>query len=189
MVLNLLEIIDECLLKIFENLSVPELGVIASTCSRLKTIARDVFSRHHKLNCLEIGIHSTEHRQQAAAILRHFGDLLTKLKVTYSHSSRDKASNTFLFNMMTMYCTKTLDRMELRHCYYLQSDDIVDAKALFRNVKELILEDSPRIHAPFLSDAKELTRLTLNGLHCAYIRRWNSIKSLSQASTVVIGER
>lgn len=58
-----------------------------------------------------------------------------------------------------------MNRMELFNSgKYLQLDEIVDVKSLFGNVKELILDDSFAIKSRFLSDAKELTRLTLSTL-------------------------
>lgn len=55
-----LELNDDCFLEIFENLSVPELADVASTHTRLQTIARDVFSHRHKSNCLDIDLYDRD---------------------------------------------------------------------------------------------------------------------------------
>jgi len=51
----------------------------------------------------------------------------------------------------------------------LQSDEIVNATSLFCNVKELTLNDSSAIEGRFLSDAKQLTRLTLTDISSTQI--------------------
>lgn len=155
---NILDINDDCMFEIFTNLTVTELANAASVCSRFKTIARDVFSSRHKSICFEVNISSTERRRQATDILRNFGDLLTKLKVRFI---RHKDANIFVINLLLMYCTENLDTLELRYCRALQPEKIINATALFRNVKELILIDSKAIDDFFLSDAKKLIRLTL----------------------------
>lgn len=144
MTLKLLDLNDDCLMAIFEYLTLDELADIASICTRFRSVARDVFSRRHKLNCLEIYVkehpQSMEgdlvHRRKTASIIRHFGDLLTKLKVNFDV---DKSLNAFIYNMMVNYCTGMLERLELRNCMHLEPDKIIDPAALFRNVKELFI--------------------------------------------------
>lgn len=170
MALNMLDLNDDCLLEIFKNLTDFELADIASTCSRFKTIACDLFSlRHHKSNGLEIDIrlgdHNTDdkptHRRQTAAILREFGELLSKLKITFGNTDRAAPHNTIILNVIAKYCTKPLQQLELKYCNYLQPNENINARNLFRNVKELILDNSSAIESSVLSDAKQLCRLTL----------------------------
>lgn len=167
---NLQDINDDCLLEIFANLTVCELADVASICSRIKAVARDSFRSRHKSNCLEIYVEPgnqnkgqyVRRRQQTAAILRNFGDMLTNLKVIFWYSEAGRLHNTFIFDMMVRYCTGPLNRMCLINCgKYLQPDKVNDATSLFRNVKELILDNSFAVESRFLCDAAELTRLTL----------------------------
>lgn len=184
MVHNLLDVNEDCLIKIFTNLTVPELADVASTCTRFQTIARDVFSFRLKSNTLDIDMECCQpshaedlaHRRQTAAILRNFGDMLTKLKITFVSMGREKFHNTCVFNAMVNYCTGELDRLELRNCKYLDRDEVkvIDARELFRNVKDLVLDVSFAVNSSFLSDAKQLTRISLQ-----WISPMNVVKYLS----------
>lgn len=166
---NLLDMNDDCLVEIFSKLTVPQLGDVASTCIRFHNIARRVFSLLHKSNCVDIGVgwpftngDYIAYQRQIAPILRNFGDLLTKLNVTFCGK---KSYNTSVFNLMANYCTGTLERLELRCCKALRLDEINDVTAIFRNVKQLLLHRSYIVEGFFLSEAKELTSLSLYGFY------------------------
>lgn len=139
---NLLDVNDDCLVAIFEYLTDLQLADIASTCTRLETSARDVFSRRHNSNSVGIYIDmdTIPQRQWSAAILKSFGDLATKLIITFSCGA--KVYNSFVFSLMVKYCTGTLETLDLRHTRYLQTHEIFDVAVLFGNVKELILDYS-----------------------------------------------
>lgn len=164
MALNLLDINDDCLLEIFSNLSILELKNVASACSRFKTIARDVFLRRQKSNHLEMNlcVHSVAQRRHTAAILRHFGDMLTKVKVIFWDGDKAHLYNTLAFNLMAKYCTGPLESLHLVDCKILQSDAITDGRMLFRDVKELYLDDAGAVEGSLLADTNELKSLELN---------------------------
>lgn len=165
MALNLLDVNNDCLTEIFKYLTVPELADVAATCTRFQTIARDVFtifSLCHQPDCFKIDMNSMERRPQAAAILRHFGDFLTKLKVVFLDSG-ERFCNADVLNTMVMCCADKLERLELINLEVLQPDEINNARTLFGQVKELILHKSSSAHRWLLSNAEQLTRLTLNG--------------------------
>lgn len=176
MALTLLDVNNNCLLEIFKKLSVSELADVASTCTRLKTVARDAFSRYHKSNRLKIDVQEIEYRRHQAAILRNFGDMITRMLVNFW--VKDEEGNTFLFNLLAKYCTGDVERLVLMNCKTLQPDKIVDETTLFRKVKELKLYRSPAINASFLSEAKQLTSFELPGLH-ARDRHPNKLHFLS----------
>lgn len=171
MALTLQDLIDDCLLEIFKNLTVFEMAKIASTCLRFKSIGRDAFTSRYKSKCLAIDVTRGKlkknqyiaRRRKTVAILRNFGDLLTNLKFTFCPSYGMETSNSFAFNLMVKYCTGSLERLELQNLGALHRDEIVDARSRlwFGNVKELILDDSAGIDGNFLSYAKKLTRLDL----------------------------
>lgn len=186
MPLNLLDVNDDCLLEMFTHLTVPELANIASTCTRFQTIARDLFLLRHKSNCVEIDMNSIACRpltyllplrvvkrknrnvsqypkrlQQLMAIFRHFGDFLTKLKVVFVNSEK-WFYNDGVLNMMVLYCTDQLERLELINFELSNPPEIDKVGTLFRELKELILHESSSVPYWILCDAK-LTRLTLNG--------------------------
>lgn len=175
MQIGLLNINDDCLLEIFKHLTFPELADISSICTRFQTIARKSFSLRLKSDpvCINVAPRDLSYdrylkrRRQIGAFLRNFGDILTNVKVNFwhTHTYTAKLCNTFVYNMMVKYCIGTLQRLELRNCEYLQPDKIIDSRALFRHVKELILFKSQAIIGCFLHDAKQLTRLKLQLFH------------------------
>lgn len=99
--------------------------------------------------------------QQAGAILRNFGELIINLKISFWGRFETTACDTFIFKLMVKYCSG-VEILELRYCNALQLDDTVDVKTFFRNMKELTLCESYAVDGSILSDAKKLTRLTLN---------------------------
>lgn len=167
---NLLDLNDDCLAEIFSKLTVPQLGDVACTCIRFQNIARQVFPLlQSKSNGVDLGVgwpftngDYIAYQRQIAPILRNFGDLVTKLNVTFCGKN---SYNTSVFNLIANYCTGTLERLELRCCLSLHLDQINDANAIFRNVKQLILHRSYIVEGSFLADAKELTELTLTGFY------------------------
>lgn len=165
---NLLDINDDCFLALFKHLSTSELCDIASTCTRFTPLARRIYSFRPQSNRMAIDMKSAIPRRQAPALLRNFGDSLTELKVIFLGAPKT-SYNTVVFNLMVEHCGDRLEKLELRSCKYLHADGIVDARPLFSNVKELILYDSNAIDGSSLSDAKELTRLTLTGFHSTNI--------------------
>lgn len=193
---NLLDLADEILIEIFNNFTVSELSDVAATSTRLKTIARQVFELNHKPNCLDIDVRLPDasmdyaaRRREIGTIFWSFGDLVTKLSVFFYPRTRDNNRNFLnraVFNLMVFFCTGSLEKLELKWCQHLQQKErtIDRAAALFRNVKELILYNSDAIDASFLSDAKQLTKLNLDGYFCTDIVKFLSVdnpnlKSLS----------
>lgn len=173
MSLNLLDIADDCLVEIFKYFSIPELADLTAICTQFRGIARKTFPLHHKSHSMEIDLQfvgwkvndAYVERSQMGTVFRSFGDLLTTLEVICWDWDNDYQSNTILFNLMAKYCTEPLHQLKLSNCKNLKRDRIVDAEALFRNVVELALIDSPAIDGGFLSDAKQLKRLNLTEFH------------------------
>lgn len=177
---NLLDLNDDVLVEICIDYTVADLNSIASTCTRLRIIAHRVFSLRHKSNRLDvfidpfdIGINDfAAKRQELLSIFRNFGDLLTDLQVCFSRHHSDRSSfNTRVYNSMVMYCTGKINRLELNWCGTLQLDQIVDAAALFRNVKELtvLLYSSKGSESCFVSDTSQITKLNLRMFHSTEI--------------------
>lgn len=117
---NLVDIVDDCLIQIFHNLTVSDLSSAASACSRFKTIARVVFSRYKKSDIVEIDLNSVVRRRQAPAILHNFGDLMTNVKVIFWKKNNPNLYNVSVYKLIVKYCTGTLHRLELNHCKILQ---------------------------------------------------------------------
>lgn len=194
---SLLDLNDDVLIIICLHLTITELSVIASLCTRLRTIARKAFSLRYKSSCMDIDMgwpvtNTTciRRRQEIPPILRNFGDLVTKLKVTFLWNDHQRQHiNKAVFNLMVMYCTGPLDSLELKFFTTQEpDDDIVDATALFCNVKELILEGSTAVDAAFLADANQLTTLKLNKFHSSAIVKLlsNDLPKLQSLKLVAI---
>lgn len=210
---NLLDLNDDVLIDIFIDFTVPELSKVASTCTRLKTIARRVFSLRHKSQCVNLNMERRDdeeregdeddergnpgdefYRKRNLAVLRNFGDLLTGVRVTFfripdgiDESSKprqfvpiydEKVSlfNTRIFNLIVMHCTEGLDQLILKWCGNFQLDKMVDATAMFNNVKELtiVLEDwkSVPIDRCLLAEACQLKKLTLTNFYSSDVVKY-----------------
>lgn len=151
---NLLELNDDVLITIFSNFNVSELNTIATTCTRLRFIARKVFSVYHKSNCLDLHHHDHIHCGLISVdVLQNFGDLATNVKTEWQDMFEDQVK---AFSTLVKYCTGPLERLEM---VGISKPENIDPTPLFRNVKELSLSFSEV--ADFLSDARQLTTLTL----------------------------
>lgn len=152
-----MDVNDDCLFTIFTNLSVPELADIAGTCSRFKTIARDVFSGRHKSFYFKINVEDLQssndvaqlikNRWHTAAILRNFGDMLRKLNVSFvetvddADDHDDNEENRIVHNLITKYCGGgggNLETLELANIY--RGTDGFDVIATNKMLKVLRLD-------------------------------------------------
>lgn len=158
---NLLELNDDVLITIFSNFNVSELCTVATTCTRLQFIARKVFSLYHKSNCLDLDVNEdVMGGEQILAVLQNFGDLSTNVKAEWQGCYQDE-----IFNSLVRHCTGPLERLEIRG---IEKEYVtIDATPLFQNVKELILADSELTE--FLSDAKQLTKLSLSAIYLSEV--------------------
>lgn len=163
---NLLDLCDDVLLHIFIDLNISNLSDIASTCTRLRNIARRAFILRQNTMNIDLTFRKVNddyitHYRRLSAILRNFGDLLTNLEVVFFGRNIEKTMlNTRIFNLMVMYCPGPFERLTLDSCR-LQADKAIDATPFFRNVRELVLRNSEVMN--FLLDATQMTRLSLNG--------------------------
>lgn len=102
-----MELNDKLLVKILNDFTIVQLSTVASTCTRLRTIARSVFKLRHNSDCVNIqmklwtkrrtGKTWQTHYRQTAAILRNFGDLIADLNVNFARPSdicKSKPTNT-----------------------------------------------------------------------------------------------
>lgn len=171
--LNLLEINDDCLTDILSNLNYRELSDAASTCSRLLTIACRVFKSLHRHHPMYIDVDfwnssDANYCRQTVRMLQNFGELVTDLVLSFDNiNAPQKSFNTRFINAVTKHCTTPPKSLVLICCQNLQMRYLKDATGLFRNVRELRLYRCDEVIASFLSDAKQLTKLTLNGFHAS----------------------
>lgn len=96
--------------------------------------------------------------------------------------------DTFALNHLAVYCTCTgpMNGLELYCCktlsfFAIKHNQIINAKALFRNVKQvLILTNSSAIDGGLLSDAKKLIRFELIWLYAKDVNKflWNDYPNL-----------
>lgn len=199
MALNLLDVNNDCLITTFTNLSVPELADIAATCNRFKTIARDVFSRRHQSFCLEIDVEDLqssneliENSRQTAGILRNFGDLLKKVKISFVEDDEENRENTLLHTLFTKYCGGgNLETLELANIYdSIDGFEVVASnmmlKVLWLATDHIDLSDSAILRLPRLEKLQSLTMvgptisMTNDGL-VALVRRLPALEQLQIA--------
>lgn len=72
---NILDLNDDCLIKILKNLTLIDLCATAETCKRLQTVAREAFqSKHKDYGIPTQGVKLRDHQR----ILKNFGDVVKK---------------------------------------------------------------------------------------------------------------
>lgn len=155
--MELLDLNDDCMMKILEYLTIAELSQVASTCTHLKRNARNVFYRCKRSSVVKLKADSPN----GHGILHHFGDLITNISVLFDNHFCNKfsVSNTKLFNRMVNYCTGSIDVLIMTCAQDLNNEQINNGAKLFRKVRELRLYFCDNTCGQCLYDARELTKL------------------------------
>lgn len=172
--IQLLEMNDDCLLEILEYLTTTELATVASTCTRLRALARRIFKCNHQVAVFN---HLTKppNMQQFVSILRHFNDLVNSIVVKLEQDAPETPDQivetnqmyTNLFNAIIKYCSATrIDDLILSHVKNLIYDDISDAESLLRKVKKLALMHCDDIFGQYVNNSTELEILIVNHIRC-----------------------
>lgn len=84
--MKIIDLNDDCLIGIFEHLSFDELLCVAQAHKRFQPSARSVFARKfaiHPVTVTNFNEKKTIRSLPSAVVLRHFGDLIIKLRVKY----------------------------------------------------------------------------------------------------------
>lgn len=156
------------MLEIFENLAITELASIASTCTRLRTLARKIYKCSKPV--LEFGsLDKTPNMQEFVSMLRHFGDLADSITIALVQDAQEEPDqreanrvHTKLINALIEYSTAsrtdslTLHLANFRNLMYA---DMPEAASLFRKVKRLILIQCDNILGQYMSNSAELEAL------------------------------
>lgn len=109
---SLLCLNDDCLIEILRYLNIDDLSSVASTCTQLKSSARDVFRTYHTsktINIEAILYHESNKVHHIPNILRNFGDLARVLNYEFSReSSQTKAA---VMKLIDKYCASVEELM------------------------------------------------------------------------------
>lgn len=168
---SLLDLNDDCLYEILTMLPVMTLSSIASTCTRLKDIARKVFNIIHKNTFLEFELHADSMQKNYEVsnflhVLRTFGDMIIKLNVTFGRSPQFDEANTIIAKWMCTYCTDKIEYLKLGRCRGPACNELVNGAVLFRNVRELDLLYCDSTVGQYLHVAKQLESIVIYGPKC-----------------------
>lgn len=163
--MNVLDIADDCVKQIFIKMSILELSQVAKTSARFRWIAREVFTAHHMRSSVKLPLglspvksNTTFTANQITDILHIFGDMLTNVVIIFCS---DAYINTYVFNLMIIYCTHNLEAITIRDCNKLCLDGIINGKSLFQNAKIVTFDRSIALSSAFLSNAQKLKELCL----------------------------
>ncbi|KAJ6649531.1 hypothetical protein Bhyg_04767 [Pseudolycoriella hygida] len=158
--LNILHLNDDCLIRIFNFLSLVDLCTTAEVCTHFKKIAGAVFeSKHKHFEIPTIGVEFSDNQR----ILKHFGHLITSssfLIHKFPVSLNEKQVN-LIFEWLGKYCTKTLESFviggvkkcplpppaipflskvkSIEFCYPISSDDLKEVLDSCKNLVTLKL--------------------------------------------------
>ncbi|KAJ6649533.1 hypothetical protein Bhyg_04769 [Pseudolycoriella hygida] len=110
--LTVLGLNDDCLLSIFNYLSLMDLATTSEVCERFKLIADDVFSRRYKhIEFPKMGAEFSYNHH----ILKHFGHKITSSSFSQNefHLSLSKKQMSCIFEWLGKYCTETLEKFSI----------------------------------------------------------------------------
>lgn len=137
------ELNDDCLIEIFNNLSIVDLCAVGATCIRFNQITQAVFARDHrsidfgqakqekhkssKLICDRLTLHETRN------LLLHFGHVINQIHVD---SSAFKTKNLHrIFDLIVRHCPN-LNVLSINDVY-LKNSTIMRCRTLFNGLSEL----------------------------------------------------
>ncbi|KAJ6649532.1 hypothetical protein Bhyg_04768 [Pseudolycoriella hygida] len=166
--LNILHLNDDCLIRIFNFLSLVDLCTTAEVCTHFKKIAGAVFeSKHKHFKIPTIGVEFSDNQR----ILKHFGHLITSSSFSKHnlHVNLNKGQVNLIFEWLGKYCTETLEQFDIsgmedchlpptaitflpkvksiEFCYLISSEDL---KAALDSCKNLVTLKLRWYNGPFL---------------------------------------
>lgn len=110
---NILQLNDDCLLRIMENLEPIDLCAIAETCTRLKYIAEEAFIYQNRSYIIpKINIKFEDHKR----ILENFGRLVTAatcIRINICGIVMNERQMISAFQWMEQYCSESLQRINI----------------------------------------------------------------------------
>lgn len=168
---ELLDLPNECLISILNYLNIKDLTSVASTCTRLQSVARSVFKLKPEFTCLDMLklVKSFEPIQmdQLDHFFEIFGDLLNEIsldfhsKYNYSQLDEYQSLATPLFNLITTHCGG--GNLRGLRLYQVELDsNSAEIRQLFKHLEMIDLEyfgEIPNI----LAESVECVHLSLTG--------------------------
>lgn len=123
---NLMDLNDDCLLKIFAHLSEIDLNALNKSCRRLKLLTEDFLRVKYKDKSFELTSSIASHQ-----FMRNFGQILTRLKIDYRYLDKTRSDETILYKNFTNL--RELIVVDLKFsCKF-----VTRTKALCQNLKSL----------------------------------------------------
>lgn len=161
---HILQVNDDCILEVFQYVSLIELSRLSETCKHFQNIARIVFKRRSK------NIYAIPHRDvkftDHPRILRNFGDLIDEVSVInftdlFKDSGLSPEKMGTAFNWLERYCAETVQSVTI-----LDSDSRAlppSAAKLTSKVKKITIYSpiSIRNAQILLCGCKELVELNM----------------------------
>ncbi|KAG4071590.1 hypothetical protein HA402_011744 [Bradysia odoriphaga] len=118
---------DECLLDIFQHLTIGSLYQMANVCKRFRQIAGQVFARRHQ----EFTLKGNWTNSLLRRALCKFGHVITSIDASEAYFREQMDTNA-----IAKYCPTKLEKLTLRHA----TIDCAAFKPLFVRMKELVLD-------------------------------------------------
>lgn len=170
---SLLDLNDDCLYELMEMLPATALAALASSCTRLRAIARKVFHIYHTNRYVKFDLQKVADENQESRciprilnVLRLFGDMIVKLDVTFGKSPQCDVANIAVAKWMCIYGSDKIEYLKLSRCRGPVCNELANGAALFRNVRDIELMYSDAICGRYLSVSHQLEKLVILGPKC-----------------------
>lgn len=135
---HLLDLNHDCLNIVFSSKYLPpsDLCSVAQTCTHLKSIAKDIFKREHKIYKM---VSSPETIDECTKLLRTFGSLITHLSIVPPSSPSDDLVESSTVAAVIRYCSGTLKSLKIEQ-YGIPERQTSGLRRLFKNIEQLHLQ-------------------------------------------------
>ncbi len=100
---SLLDLNDDCLLKIFRILSLADVSRVAEVCHTFRDLATETFKYEWKNKTIRLSNKTKETKVESTAILRNFGTQIQKVQIVF-----DQHVNDTFFNLIIDKCSVQL---------------------------------------------------------------------------------
>lgn len=140
---------DDCIFEILSYLKSDDLHSVANVCSRLRVLAKEVFSTKQEAKKLIINYEALKKESNMRSHLHIFGEQIESIcLITNDHYSEmtrrvPKSNDLYYVNMLRQYCIGTLKSLELNwfDFTHYENDAIDQLHSLFSGLPKLILKN------------------------------------------------
>lgn len=133
--MQLIELSDDCLCRIFERLSVEDLLSAAETCIRFRDVASAAFRAQHR--CFHIGPENGQ-CHTLRKCLSYFGGLISDLRVSMYNST--SVNRRKMIELILTHCSQNFVSLRL-HQFQIEPSNVRLLRLIFKRTTKLTIEN------------------------------------------------